>query len=73
VRSVVYKVRVTNPDGSKSSFDFTAGEPLRTGDFINPGTMVYKVVRILPDESVQYDAVIEAEWAAGPAGAGFTR
>jgi len=49
-------------------------EPLQAGDFIRPGTMLYRVERVVPlsvDESDEFDARVEAVWAAGPAQAGF--
>jgi len=68
---VVYEVHASGPGGEESRFEFKRDEPLKPGDFINPGTMVYRVVRILRDESDQYDAIVEAEWAAGPAQADY--
>lgn len=69
---MVYEVRVMErPGAGESRFEFAQDEPLKPGDFINPGTMVYRVLRILPDESDQYDAIVEAAWAAGPAEAGY--
>jgi hypothetical protein len=61
-----YEVRVTNYDGTSTSFELVRDEPLKAGDLINPGTIVYKVRRILPGEG-DFDAVAVADWAAGPA------
>ena len=68
---MVYEVHATNQNGSESTFEYTSDEPLKPGDFVNPGTMVYQVLRILPDESDRYDAIVEAKWAAGPAQASY--
>jgi hypothetical protein len=48
-----------------SRFEFERDEPIKSGDVINPGTMIYKVLRVVPDESDRFDAVIEAEWVTG--------
>jgi hypothetical protein len=61
-----YEVRLKNPNGRESRFELERDEELKAGDTIGQGTMIYKVVRILPD-SDESDAVVEAEWLAGPA------
>jgi hypothetical protein len=70
---MVYDVRVTLPGGSPSRFEYEHDDALKVGSFFNPGTMVYKVMRILPDETDRFDAVVEADWMAGPAQAQFIR
>jgi hypothetical protein len=64
---MVYEVRAKNADGSESRFEFEREEPLKVGDLFNSLTMVYRVLRVLPDESNQYDAVVEARLVGGPA------
>jgi hypothetical protein len=64
--AMVYEVHATNLGGDESRFEFKRDEPLKPGDLIGAGAMSYTVVRILPDESDQYDAIVEAEWQAGP-------
>jgi hypothetical protein len=60
---VRYEVRVTNRAGR---FEIERDEPLAVGDRISAGSMVYKVVRLLPG-SGGFDAVVEVEWVMGPA------
>jgi len=67
----VYDVHARNADGTESRFEFKRDEPLKVGDAINPVTMSYKVLRILPDESGRYDAVIEAKLVVGPGEASY--
>lgn len=49
-------------------------EPPKEGDPIRTTNMLYRVVQVMPCglENDEFDAVIEAEWAAGPAQAYFT-
>jgi hypothetical protein len=54
---VRYEVRVTNRAGR---FEIERDEPLAVGDRISAGSMVYKVVRLLPG-SGEFDAVVEVE------------
>jgi hypothetical protein len=58
-----YQVLVVS-DGSR--FDVERAEPPREGEAIAPGSMVYRVLRLLPGDE-EYDGIIEAEWQAGPA------
>ena len=53
---MVYDGRVSDPDGEESRFELRRDEPLKVGDFIRQGTMVYTVRRILPHGSDQFDA-----------------
>ena len=65
--AMVYEVRARTAEG-ESRFEFSRGEPLAVGDtFYAPGAASYTVLRIVPDDSDQYDAVVEADWFAGPA------
>jgi hypothetical protein len=63
---VVYEVRVTNPDGSESRFELERDEALEVGSGFTQFTMIYRVLRILYDESDRFDAVVEAEKVGGP-------
>jgi hypothetical protein len=62
VRVVRYEVRVS--DGS--CFEIEREEPPAVGEMLAPFTMVYEVMRVLPGEG-DFDAIIKAEWRAGPA------
>jgi hypothetical protein len=62
VRAVYYEVRVS--DGSR--FEIELDEPPIEGGAIDPGSMVYKVLRVLPGEG-EFDGIIEVEGRAGPA------
>jgi len=68
-----YDVRVTNADGSKGQFDVEQDEPLEVDSPLHLTNMVYRVRSVTPssDDDDQYDAVVHADWAAGPAQAGF--
>ncbi len=68
---MVYEVHATTQIGGESIFEFSQDEPLKPGDFINPGSMVYQALRVLPDDSDRYDGIVEAQWVAGPAQAGY--
>jgi hypothetical protein len=63
---MVYEVRVKNPDGSESRFELKRNEAIELGDVITQGTTRYMATRVLPDESDRFDAVVEAQWFAGP-------
>lgn len=64
-----YDVRVS--DGSR--FELERDAPLVEGDFLRQLTMSYRVKRITPTDPTDenFDAVVEVEWAAGPAQAWF--
>jgi hypothetical protein len=70
-----YEVHVAPHGGGQAGrFEHEQEEPLKAGDFIRPGTMVYRVERVVPvsvDESDEFDARVEAVWQAGPAESGF--
>jgi hypothetical protein len=70
-----YDVRVApRGDAEASRFELERDEPLKEDDPIHQFSMVYRVVSIRPldpSESDEFDAVIEAEWVAGPAQSGF--
>lgn len=72
---MLYEVHVAPHSGGQAGrFDHEQEEPLKAGDFIRPGTMVYRVesVRPLdPSESDEFDARVEAVWQAGPAQASY--
>jgi hypothetical protein len=62
-----YDVRVRPHSGGQGGrFEHEQDEPLEKGAILNPGGMVYRVVSVLPGEA-DFDAVIDAEWLAGPA------
>jgi hypothetical protein len=59
---VVYDVHATNADGSRSRFDYEhQEEALKVGDPIYHEQTIYKVARILPAESDEYDAIVKTE------------
>jgi hypothetical protein len=67
---VRYDVQVS--DGSR--FDLERDEPLAVGEMLGQFSMVYEVKAIRPlsvEESEEFDAVVDVEWRAGPAEAGF--
>lgn len=68
---MVYEVHAMHSGADESRFELKGDEPLKPGDFISTGTMSYIVLRILPDASGQYDAIVEAQWIAGPAQADY--
>ena len=57
-----YEVRVVSDE---SQFEIERDEPPVEGEAIAPGSMVYKVLRVLPGEG-EFDGIIEVEWQAGP-------
>jgi hypothetical protein len=60
--------------GQETRFEYERDERLEVGDSIRQFSMVYRVTRVQPlgpSESDDFDAVIEAEWLAGPAQAEF--
>jgi hypothetical protein len=64
---MVYEVRARTAEG-ETRLEFTRDEPLKVGEtFHASGATSYTVLRIVPDESAQYDAVVEADWFDGPA------
>jgi hypothetical protein len=63
---VVYEVRVKNPDGSETRFELERDEAPEVGGLITQSTVIYRVLRVLPDESDRFDSVIEAEQVVGP-------
>jgi hypothetical protein len=63
---MVYDVRVKNPGGRESQFEYTCDEPLAEDGLFTLFTMIYKVLRILPDESDRFDAVVEVDKIGGP-------
>ncbi len=61
---MVYEVRVSGPDGSeRRRFELERNEALKVGDTISQalGALIYQVVRIVPDESDRFDAIVEAD------------
>jgi hypothetical protein len=71
-----YEVRVAANGGAQESrFELEQDEPLAVGDMLRQFSMVYQVTGIQPlsvDESEDFNAIIHAEWRAGPAQAGYT-
>lgn len=61
-----YEVRVRRPDGIESRFELERDEPLAVGDIIIEGSMAYKATSLQPGIG-EFDAVLVAEWFAGPA------
>lgn len=61
-----YEVRVLHPDDIESRFELERDEPLAVGDIIIEGSMAYKATSLQPGTG-EFDAVIVAEWFAGPA------
>jgi hypothetical protein len=72
---VRYEVRVAAHSGGEATrFELEQDEPLKEDDAIRQFSMLYRVKRVQPldlSESDEFDAIVEAEWAAGPAQAGF--
>jgi hypothetical protein len=70
-----YEVRVAaHGEAEASRFELERDEPLKEDDPITQFSMVYRVKRVQPldpSESDEFDAIIEAEWVAGPAQAGY--
>jgi hypothetical protein len=63
-------VRVS--DGTR--FELEQDEPLQVDDAVHQFSMVYRVRAIRPlspEESDEFDAIAEVDWAAGPAEAAF--
>jgi hypothetical protein len=73
VLTVRYDVRASGPDGSESRFVHEQDEELKVGASIRPFTMSYLVERIVPSalDDDEFDAVVYAKWAMGPAQADF--
>jgi hypothetical protein len=68
----LHDVRVAPHSGGEATrFEPDREEPLKEGDPIRQLSMVYRVKRILPG-SDDFDAIVEAEWVAGPAQAEYT-
>jgi hypothetical protein len=71
-----YEVRVAANGGPQESrFELEQHQPLAVGDMLRQFSMVYQVTEIQPlsaEESEDVDAIIHAEWRAGPAQAGYT-
>ena len=64
---VLYEVRVApHSGGGETRFEFEQAEPVKEGDYIPRLNMVYQATRVLPGHGA-FDAVVEAEWRAGPA------
>jgi hypothetical protein len=55
--------------GDEGRFEHEQDEPLEEGGFIRVTNMVYRVDRITPcgADNAEFDAIVEAVWAAGPA------
>jgi hypothetical protein len=65
---MVYEVRVSGLDGSeRRRFELERADALSEGDTISQalGALIYQVVRVLPDKSGQFDAIVEARAAGG--------
>jgi hypothetical protein len=62
---MLYDVRVL----AGSHFELERDEPLVEGETLGQGSMIYKVLRLLPAEGA-FDAVAVVEWLAGPAEVG---
>lgn len=64
-----YDVRVS--DGSR--FELERDEPLVEGDFLSQFSMAYLVKSVTPTDLTDenFDAIVEVDWAAGPAQADF--
>jgi hypothetical protein len=68
-----YDVHVAAHSGGEATrFELERGddEQLQEGDFIRSLSMSYRVVSIRPldpSESDEFDAIVHAEWAVGPA------
>jgi hypothetical protein len=60
----LYQIRVRNPEGH---FEITRDEAFEPGEVFSQGTMIYKVLRVLPG-SDDVAAVVEVERAGGPGG-----
>ena len=68
-----YDVHVApHQGGQETRFEHEQDEPLEEGDFITTNVS-YRVERVRPcgDDNDQFDAIVEAIWAAGPAQASF--
>jgi len=72
---VRYDIRVApHSGGQETRFELEQDEPLKEDDPIRQFSMVYRVKRVQPldpSESDEFDAIVEAEWVAGPAEFGF--
>ena len=68
-----YDVRASGPDGSESTFVHEQDDELKVGTYIKPLTMSYLVERIVPSalDDDEFDAVVYAKLAVGPAQADF--
>jgi hypothetical protein len=70
-----YEVRVAPHSGGEATrFELEQDEPLKEDDPIREFSMVYRVKSVQPldpSESNEFDAIVEAEWVAGPAQVGF--
>jgi hypothetical protein len=72
---VRYEVRVAPlSGGGEGRFELERDEPLKAGDLLRQGDLLYEVIRVLPvdDSDDDFDVVVVAEWRAGPAQAYFT-
>ena len=66
--------RAPHSGGEASRFELEQDEPLRVDDPIRQFSMVYRVKSVQPlepSESDEFDAIVEAEWVAGPGEAGY--
>jgi hypothetical protein len=72
---VRYEVHVpAHGEAEASRFELEQDEPLKEGDPIRQFSMVYRVTRVQPldpSESDEFDAIVEADWVAGPAESGY--
>lgn len=62
---MLYEVVDMSSPGGESRFEIDLAEPPKEGAILNAGTMVYRVLRILPGQR-DFPSVIEVEWVAGP-------
>jgi hypothetical protein len=69
---VRYEVRVApHSGGGEGRFELERDDPLKGGDLLRQGDVLYEVIRVLPGHDV-FDAVVDAEWRGGPAQAFYT-
>ncbi len=61
-----YDVWATEENGNPTRFEYIHDVPLKEGKSIFANRKLYVVQGVRPDESKQYDAVIEAAWLYGP-------
>jgi hypothetical protein len=72
--AVIYEVRVKpHYGGDATRFVVERDEPIKERDLLRQLNMLYRVTRVLPatPDNDEFDFLVEAEWRAGPAQAGF--